>query len=102
MDLGEGLAGVAVRVGDQTVVTNAGGGYWLEVGAGTYAVAAFGGAFAGESAVDRRRMASDISLSISGVVRLSPEKNAILPCLAPQFRPFVFTQFPGRQMKSFG
>jgi len=54
MDLGEGLAGVTVRVGDQTAVTNAGGGYSLEVGAGTYAVAVFGGAFAGKSAVEVR------------------------------------------------
>jgi len=49
MDLGEGLPGVTVRLGDRNVITNAGGGYSLEVGAGSYTVAAFGGAFSGVS-----------------------------------------------------
>ena len=49
MDLGEGLSGVQVRVGDRSVVTNAGGGYSLEVSTGSHFVTAFGGAFSGVS-----------------------------------------------------
>ena len=49
MDLGEGLAGVAIRVGHRMVLTNAGGGYAIEVGNGTHIVTAFGGTFSGVS-----------------------------------------------------
>ena len=49
MDFGEGLPGVTVHVGDQTVVTNAGGGYSLEVAAGSHTVTVFGSGFSGVS-----------------------------------------------------
>jgi len=51
MDLGEGLPGVALRVGHRTVFTNAGGGYGIEVGPGAHIVTAFGGTFSGVSSV---------------------------------------------------
>jgi putative cell wall-binding protein len=42
MDLGEGIGGITVTAGSTSTVTNAGGGYAIEVPAGTIAVSATG------------------------------------------------------------
>jgi hypothetical protein len=47
MDRGEGLGGVTVTVGGSATTTNAGGGYAVKTSAGTRAVSASGGGFAG-------------------------------------------------------
>jgi len=46
-DPGEGIAGVTVQVGANAAVTGPTGGYSIQLGAGTYAVACSGGGFAG-------------------------------------------------------
>ncbi|MFO0878590.1 MAG: Ig-like domain-containing protein [Gemmataceae bacterium] len=46
-DLNEGLAGVTVRVGNQSVTTNSAGGWSAVVDAGEYLVTASGGSFVG-------------------------------------------------------
>jgi len=49
MDLGESLAGVTVGAGQYSTVTNAGGGWALELPRGQYTITASGGPFVGES-----------------------------------------------------
>ena len=43
MDLGEGIPGVTVRAGTTTVQTNAGGGWSIPIGSGTWTITASGG-----------------------------------------------------------
>ena len=43
MELGEGLPGVTVKAGSKTATTNAGGGFSLRTGSGSYSVTASGG-----------------------------------------------------------
>jgi Ca2+-binding RTX toxin-like protein len=49
MELGEGLEGVTVSAGEYSTVTNAGGGWTLQVPAGQYTLTVHGGPFVGES-----------------------------------------------------
>ncbi len=103
MDLGEGLTGVTVRVGDRTAVTNAGGGYSLQVEAGDHALTAFGGAFAGvasgEARVDQHNVGVDfISGDPEPVVRAYELCQGFEPSILGTSGDDVLVGTPGRDV----
>ena len=103
MDLGEGLSGVTVHVGDQVVVTDAGGGYSLEVTAGSYAVTAFGSGFSGVSGGEIRVATYNVGVDfVSGnrepIVRAYQLCEGLEPTILGTAGDDVLVGTPGRDV----
>ncbi len=91
-DLGEGLGGVAVSDGIDTVSTNAAGGWSILVGPGTHTVTASGGGFGGVAAATVTVISKNVEIDFvsgnpSGQVDFStPGQLAIVAAVLPGSR----------------